>query len=130
MRVTTEKLPGVDSATVSLNEGRAVVELQPGNAITMAEIRQSAERNGFTPRDAVVHAQADVIAEGDKLQLQISGTNDRYEIATTPHVEDIQQELRKHAGQAVMVEGMIPAPKDLNATPMMQVNSVKPIPHQ
>lgn len=122
-----EKLPGVASATMSLNEGRAIIQLRPGNAITMAQIRQSVERNGFTPQQAVVSGEAQVIAMGDKLQLRISGTNDTYELARTPHADGVLPQLRKSTGERVLIEGIIPAQKDPKATPVIQVNSVKPL---
>jgi len=121
-----EKLPGVASATMSLNEGRAIIQLRPGNAITMAQIRQSVERNGFTPQQAVVSGEAQVIAMGDKLQLRISGTNDTYELASTPHADGVLPQLRNSTGERVVIEGIIPAQKDPKATPVIQVNSVKP----
>ncbi|MGH9159489.1 MAG: heavy-metal-associated domain-containing protein, partial [Vicinamibacteraceae bacterium] len=80
-----EKLPGVESVKVSLNEGRAIIQFKPGNAITMTECRQSAERNGFTPQQAVINAQADVMAKGNRLELRISVTNDTYDVAATAH---------------------------------------------
>jgi copper chaperone CopZ len=127
VRVTIEKLPGVESAKVSLNEGRAIIQLKPGNAVTMAQIRQSVERNGFTPQQVGVSGEADVVTKGDKLQLRISGTNDTYELASTPHAEGVLQQLRKSPGQRVVVEAIIPAQKDQKATPVIQVNSVKPV---
>lgn len=122
-----EKLPGVESAEVRLNEGRAVIQLTTGNAITMTQIRRSVERNGFTPRQAVVNAQADVITMGNRLQLRISGTNETYDIAMTAHAESIQQQFKKSVGQRVLIGGIIPAQKDPKATPVIQVNSVKPV---
>ena len=127
MRVTVEKLPGVESAAVSLNEGRMVVQLRPGNATTMAQVRQSIERNGFTPQQAAISARAEVAATGGKLQVKISGTNETYDIASTAHADGIQQQLKKHIGQAVLIEGIVaPVPKGARATPVIQVNSVKP----
>lgn len=122
-----EKLPGVESAKVSLNEGRAIIQLRAGNAVTMAQVRQSVERNGFTPQQAVVSGEADVVAKGDTLQLRISGTTDTYERASTPHADGVLQQLRTSAGQRVVIEGIIPAHKDRRATPVIQVNSVKPL---
>lgn len=127
MRVTIEKLPGVESATLSLNEGRAIIQLQPGNAITMAQIRQSVQRNGFSPQQAVIRARADVIASGNKLQLKISGTNDMYDLAGTARAEGVQQQLKQYTGNTVVIEGIVPAPKDPKATPVIQVTSVKPV---
>lgn len=122
-----EKLPGVESTEVRLNEGRAIIRLKPGNAITIAQIRRSVERNGFTPQQAVISAEADVIARGDKLQLRIRGTTDTYDIASTAHADTIQQQLKKHTGNAVVIEGIVPASKDSKGIPVIQVNSVKPV---
>jgi hypothetical protein len=122
-----EKLPGVESAKVSLNEGRATIQLNAGNTVSMSQIRQGVERNGFTPQQAVINAQADVIAAGNRLQLKISGTNDTYDVAATAHAESIQQQLKKSGGQKVLIEGIIPVQKDPKAAPVIQVNSVKPV---
>lgn len=122
-----EKLPGVESAKVSLNEGRAVIQLRPGNTVTMAQIRQGVTRNGFTPQQAAVSGEAEVMAKGDKLQLRISGTNDVYELAGTPHGDGVLQLLRTSVGQRVVIEGVVPAPKDDRIAPAIQVNSVKPV---
>lgn len=120
-----EKLPGVESAKVSLNEGRTVIQLKAGNGITLAQLRQSIQRNGFTPRDAVVRARTDVIATGEKLQLRISGTDETFDVATTAD-ESILRQLRASAGQTVMVDGIVPTPKDPRSAPIIQVNGVKP----
>lgn len=125
-----EKLPGVESATMSLNEGRAVIELRPGNSITMAQIRQSVQRNGFTPRQAFISARAEVIAGGDRVQLRILGINETYDVGRTPHIEEIQRQLANQTGKTVVIEGIVPALKDPRATPVIQVNSVKPVPGQ
>ena len=122
-----EKLPGVELAKVSLNEGRAVVRLKPGNAVAMAQIRQSVTRNGFTPQQAAISGEADVIAKGDKLQLRISGTNDVYDLASTPHNDGVLDQLWKSTGKRVVIEGLVPAQKDERAAPVLQVNSVKPV---
>jgi hypothetical protein len=122
-----EKLPGVDSATMRLNEGLAIIQLRPGNAITMAQIRQSVERNGFTPQQAVISGEAQVVAKGDTLHLRISGTNDTYESASAPHADGVLQQLRKSIGERVVIEGIVAPRKDQKATPVIQVNSVKPL---
>lgn len=126
MRVTIEKLPGVESVKVTLNAGRAVIQLEPGNAITLAHIRQSVERNGFTPQEAVISARAEVVARGDRVQLRISETNEAYEIADTAQADGMLRLLKTHTGHTVFVEGMVPAQKDLKATPVIHVKSVKP----
>lgn len=119
-------MPGVESAQVSLNEGRVVIRLEPGNIVSLAQIRRGLERNGFTPREATMSGQADLVVQGARLQLEISGTNDTYDMAATTRVE-VMEQLRKHAGQAVAIEGTIPAPKDPGSVPVIQVTSAKPV---
>lgn len=124
MRVTLERLPGVESADVRLNEGRAIVRLAPGNAITMADIRRIVTRNGFTPQQAVVDAQADVVAAGARLQLRISGTNDVYDVAAQP--EAVQQQLKNSDGHRVLIGGVVPPQNNPRARPVVQVTRVTP----
>jgi copper chaperone CopZ len=127
VRVTIEKLPGVESADVSLNEGRVQVQLKAGNAVTLAQLRQSVERNGFTPQQAIVRAQADVAPKGETVQLTISGTEEVYTLADTAHADDVLQQLRKSAGQRVLIEGIVPPRRDQRTPAVIQVNGVKPV---
>jgi hypothetical protein len=120
-----EKLPGVESATVKLNEGRAVLQLKPDNRVTIAEVRDRVRRNGFTPREAVVTARADVLLEGDRVRLRISGTDEIYDVRTTSG--SLEQRLRSGAGQTFVVSGTIPFEKDTTAAPVLQVTDVKPV---
>lgn len=119
-----QKLEGVQSAKVSLNEGRAVIELEPGNTVTLAQIHERVRRNGFTPQGARVTARARVAARGDALRLEVVGTQESFEVAVIPQGASLT-ELKKRAGQIVVVEGVIPASK--NKPPaVIQVNDFKP----
>jgi hypothetical protein len=118
-----EKLEGVQSAKVSLNEGRAVIDLEPENTINLAQIHERVRRNGFTPQGAAVTARAEVAARGDALRLEVVGTQESFDVAPTPQGATLT-ELKKHVGQIVVVEGLIPAPKD-RAPAVIQVRAVK-----
>ena len=120
-----EKLPGVESATVKLNEGRAVLQLKPDNRVTIAEVRERVKRNGFTPREAVVTARGDVVLEGDRVRLRISGTDEIYDVRTTSG--SLEQRLRSSAGQTFVVTGTITFEKDPSRTPVLQVTDAKPV---
>jgi hypothetical protein len=121
-----EKVPGVESATVLLNEGRAIVKLKSQNGVTLAQVRESVRQNGFTPRDAVVTAHAEAAADGDRLRLKISGTSDLYDVTTTAEDRGLEKLLRESIGRQVVIEGKIPIEKDPRASPVLQVTSVKP----
>lgn len=123
MSVSIQKLEGVRAVKVSLNEGRAAIELEPGNKVTFAEIRERVERNAFTPQGATVTLRARVVAAGDRLRLEVPETKETFEVAATPHGDKVA-ELKKHVGQIVTVEGLIPAPKE-KAPAVIQVTNVK-----
>ena len=127
MRVTIEKLPGVESATVSLNEGRAVIRLRARNSITLAQIRESVERNGFTPQQAVVEAEVEVLRSDGRIQLRIAGTSETYDVPLAAHPAAIQQQLTAASGSRVLIQGAVGAQKDKKIAPTIQVTGVKPI---
>lgn len=118
-----KKLNGVRDARVSLNEGKALVALDPANKVSLADIRKLVERNGFTPQGATVTLRARVVAAGDTLRLEVPETKEMFHVATTPYADNVA-ELKKHVGQVVVVEGLIAAPKE-NSAAVIQVTSVK-----
>lgn len=118
-----KKLEGVRDAKVSLNEGKAVVALDPANKVTLAQIVELVRRNGFTPQGATVTLRARVVAAGDTLRLEVPETKETFQVATTPHA-DMVAGLEKYVGQLVVVEGQIAAPKE-KAAAVIQVTSVK-----
>lgn len=123
MSVAIQKLEGVRDAKVSLNEGKAVVALEPANTVTLARIGELVRRNGFTPQGATVTLRARVVAAGDTLRLEVPETKETFRVATTPHPETVAR-LRKYAGEVVVVEGLIAAPKEEKAPADIQVTRV------
>lgn len=74
MRVALEKLPGVDSARVSLNDGYAEIAFAPGNTLTVTQLREAIRKNGFTPRDARATVRGRIVAgDGGGLILEAPG---------------------------------------------------------
>jgi hypothetical protein len=118
-----EKLPGVESATVKLNEGRAVLVLKPENSLTLGQIRDSVRRNGFTPRDARITATAEVVAS-EALRLRVTGTQEIYDVRGTSALE---QQLRAAGSRPVLVDGTISVGHDPKDPMVWQVTSVKPV---
>ena len=111
---------------VTLNEGRATLTLKPGNKVTLAELRRVIERNGFTPQEATVVAEAEEIrSAAGPSQIKMSGSNEIFLVAPTT-TETVRAELTKQAGQRVVLEGIVRAAKD-NPTGAMELKDVKPI---
>lgn len=96
---------------VSLNEGRTVIELAPGNTVTLAEIRERVQRNGFTPKGAMVTVRVRVTAADGKLRLEVPETKETFAIATTSLPEKLA-ELEKRVGNIVTVKGLVAAPQE------------------
>ncbi len=125
MSVSLEKIDGVQSVAVTLNDGHARLVLKPGNKVTLDQVRRVVERNGFTPKGAAVVAEADVIAgPGAQLRLQVSGTNETFPLATVT-TEAVRAELKKQVGKQVVVQGIVAALKENAAWPI-DVKDVKP----
>ena len=77
-----QKVDGVRTVGVSLNNGLTILDLKPGNAVMMAKLRQIIKNNGFVSREAAV------IARGEQKPHQafvVDGTNEQMVISGTPH---------------------------------------------
>jgi hypothetical protein len=73
-----QKVDGVQTVRVSLNDGLTILDLKPGNVITLAKLRQIIKNNGFVSKEASVLARG--VATGDRLFV-ISGTNEQLTLA-------------------------------------------------
>ena len=125
MSVALQKIDGVDTVKVTLNDGKATLTLKPRNKVTLAQVRSVIEKNGFTPKAAAVVAETDVIAGPDgQPQLRVSGTNETFPMAggTT---DAVRRDLVKQVGKRVRVQGIVPPIKENPAGPI-DVTDVKP----
>src|SRR5437763_6172486 len=116
-----KKIPGVMNVEVSLKEGKSVVQLEPGNSAHLDQFIEKIRDNGFTPKEARVSARGELLSTGGKLQLKVLGINDTYELLPGPQVNTA--ELRKNLGKVLLVEGVVPAPKDKTPVRTMDLRS-------
>ena len=114
-----KKMEGVEAVEPRLNEGKAIVKLKPGNTIQFDRFIKVVRDKAFTPKEARVLARGEVISMGTKLQLKVSGTNEVYDLTGAA------AELKTNAGKTVLVEGVIPAPKDNTYQKTIEVKSVR-----
>lgn len=54
-------LAGVETVTVSLNEGYAAVSLTPASSTSLADIREVVRKGGFTPKDTEVELEGTLL---------------------------------------------------------------------
>lgn len=71
------KVEGVAVVTVSLKDGLTVLELKPGNTVTMAGLRTVLKNNGFVSRDADITATGRRIADST---FEVVGTREQLPI--------------------------------------------------
>ncbi len=108
MSVAVKKIQGVDSVKVTLNEGRALILLKPGNSVRLADIRRAVEEQGFTPKDAKVKAIGDLNGADGRLEFKVSGSDEVFPVMQTPHAAWGSQAERSNR----LVSGLIAAPSD------------------
>jgi hypothetical protein len=68
-----KKVAGVSQVRVSLKDGLTILDLKPGNALTLMELRQIIRNNGFVPKEATVSARG----SANDTTFVVSGTNER-----------------------------------------------------
>ena len=73
-----QKVEGVTKVTVSLKDGVTILELKPGNSVTLAGVRTVIKNNGFVSRDA------DITAAGKRVSgdtFEVTGTREQLPIS-------------------------------------------------
>lgn len=120
-----QKIDGVESVKVSLNEGNARLELKPGNTVTLEELRELIKRNGFTPREASVTAEAHVFSHQGRLHLRIAGTNEMFAVASSTDAA-ILSALGKPAATSVLIDATIGLSDGDGKEVEARVTAVKP----
>lgn len=117
-----KKIEGVQSAEVRLNEGVATIQLKPGNRVSVEKLREVVSNNGFTPRQARVRVQGQVISTGGTLQLQVTGLDRAYDLKLVRDAQQRRGELAEHVGKLVSVQGWIRGPKEDESTEILEVD--------
>ncbi|HEV8348151.1 MAG TPA: hypothetical protein VGQ16_16360 [Vicinamibacterales bacterium] len=74
---------------MSLNDGLTILDLKPGNTVTLAALRQIIEHNGFVSKEAHVVARGTTSTSDGNPIFEVSGTRERLIPSSTPlHSED------------------------------------------
>jgi hypothetical protein len=76
-----QKVEDVQAVRVSLNDGLTILDLKPGNVVTLEKLRQIIKNNGFVSKEATLIARG--TANGPRSFI-ISGTNERLPLSGPP----------------------------------------------
>jgi len=128
VRVALKKIPGVESVEASLNQGKAFVKLKPGNSVRFGDLIQKIRDNAFTPPDAKVTAQGELLRTGGRLRLRMVGIDQIWDLNLPAASAGNGGEMGKQEGKVIDIEGVIPAPDGRTAPAVIQVTAWKPAP--
>jgi copper chaperone CopZ len=96
-----KKLEGVKDVKVSLNEGKATIELAPDNEVKISEIRSTIQKAGFTPKEAQVEVTGKFTKSGEKAFLATeSGT--KYALSGSDKISSLRE------GSEILLKGVVP----------------------
>ena len=118
-----KKMAGVENVEVRLNDGRAIIKLKPGNQVRFDDVIKAVRDKAFTPKEASVSVQGELVFVGSKTQIKVSGTNEVYDLLGSAVAE-----LKKSHTKTIYVEGVIPAPKDKAYIRAIELKTIRPTP--
>ncbi len=101
-----KKLDGVESADVSLNEGRVSVQFSSENGVTIDQLRRTIRDQGFSPRDAMLTLSAVIEMRDGALVAVVPGSGAAYTLTAE---ESIRSRLTSATGGTVIVRGRVEA---------------------
>jgi copper chaperone CopZ len=119
--VAIKKIDGVESVSVSLNQGRASIRLKPGNSVRLEQVDQAVQNNGFTPKEARVKVRGQVSVTDGKPKFKVLGANEVYGLVIDSQHAKLSGEIAKQAGKEVVIEGAVPAPSKGNSQNVIHV---------
>lgn len=118
-----KKIPGVESVEASLKQGKAILQLKPGNSVHLDEVVQKVRDNAFNPKEARVSVRGELLSAGGKLQFKVSGNGDVYEVLPDSHANVAA--LKDNLGKTLLMEGVVPAPKDKHPVRTLELKSYR-----
>lgn len=118
MSVAIQKIDGVESVKVSLNDGQADIKLRDRNEVAVEQVREVIRKNGFTPKESMVRVRGKVIERNGKPALDVGAPNGV--LLLTGNVA----ELSKDVGREVVVAGVIPETANKEEPQTIQVKNV------
>ncbi|EIJ39383.1 cation transport ATPase [Galbibacter orientalis DSM 19592] len=65
-----KKMDGLQNVRVSLNDGKAYLELSKNNSLSLKQIQEEVKKNGFSAKKAEVVIEGKLISKDDKTEIQ------------------------------------------------------------
>ena len=104
-----QKVPGIASAKVSLNDGLTILDFKPENSVRLSALRQVIRNNGFVTNESQVIVSGTIIAAGDGLVLEVKGSNERLllkpGVSAGAEFEQLRARLKTPGGADLVISG-------------------------
>ncbi|NNF26956.1 MAG: heavy-metal-associated domain-containing protein [Gemmatimonadetes bacterium] len=113
-----EKLEGVNSAEVSLNDGEVLVALDEENHVQLERLREVIRDQGFTPREADIRARGTVEAGEGRLVFRIP---DNDKVVVLEGEPQVLESLEGRKGEPLVLEARV----EHNTTDRMWITAVE-----
>ncbi|HJR61186.1 MAG TPA: hypothetical protein VJ813_17370 [Vicinamibacterales bacterium] len=114
MSVALNKVDGIASVNVTLKRGAAHIELNPGNSVSLSQLRKIIKEAGYPTGDALISGSGTVAARGERLVLEVTGTPASFRVVPDSTDPAPLARLREIAGGSspvsVDVTGTVAAP--------------------
>lgn len=88
-----QKVEGVESVRVSLNDGLTVLDLKGGNTITLARLRKIIKDSGFVSKDIRAVASGSIEQRGGQPLLIVSGSGETLTLSAAPDAKNVFDEV-------------------------------------
>jgi copper chaperone CopZ len=100
-----KNLDGIEKVKVSLNDGKAYLNLASDNALTLQKMQEEVKSNGFSARDAKVSLKGRVVKNNNQLILKVNQESFLVSPESAPNVLNKIKTLKE--GESVKVEGEV-----------------------
>ena len=110
MRVAVRKLPGVQSVEVSLERAVTQIRLNPGNSVTLTQLRKILKDGGFNSGAADVDVVGTVMQRDGVPTLVVNGTQESFRVVSDPKHPDVMPsviEATKKSSGPVLLSGRV-----------------------
>ena len=78
-----KKIRGVETASFRTADSVAIIDLKPGNTVSLREFRDAMKGLGYTPKAARIMARGQAREESRKWIMQIAGAGEDYPLDVT-----------------------------------------------
>lgn len=90
-----KKLDGLEKIVVSLNDGKAYLNLASGNTVTLKKIQDEVKKNGFSARNAKVIMIGDLNKVGNEWVMKVNNETFKLEDTQSLNIKNLASGLVK-----------------------------------